>query len=143
MTGGEASHGLPADNLREKIWGLPAIAGAMGLCPAVASILLRSEQMAGMLDVRSGTFVVYADELAEWMRARAGGEGDRVVGLPAVAAMIGVSIPTLRAWIFDPANDVPVCRVGGRWWASRSALERWKAERRTRRQSKPDTGGVV
>jgi len=52
---------------------------------------------------------------------------DRLVGLPAICAVIGVCVPTGRKLARDPACGLPLRMVGGRWWASRRALVAWVA----------------
>lgn len=58
---------------------------------------------------------------------------DRLIGLPQIAAICGLSAPTLRRMALEGTNAIPVRRVGGRWWASRKALAAW-VEAQTGRQ---------
>lgn len=50
---------------------------------------------------------------------------DRLVGLPAIAALVGVCVVTMRKMARDPAMGFPAKMVGGRWWASRRAVQAW------------------
>lgn len=55
--------------------------------------------------------------------------GDRVVGMPGIAARLGVCVVTARKWSRDTAMRLPVSFVGGRWWASGRKLDAWIAAR--------------
>ncbi len=50
---------------------------------------------------------------------------DRLIGMPAIAAALGLSKVTTLKLARERVNDLPVTLVGGRWWASRRALEAW------------------
>lgn len=64
--------------------------------------------------------------LDRW-RADAVLEPNRPVwGLAAIAAILGVSDDSARRWVKDPACDVPIRKVGGRWFAERQALLAWR-----------------
>lgn len=50
---------------------------------------------------------------------------DRIVGIPEIAEVVGVSVVTMRKMVRAGANGIPVRMVSGRWWASRRNLEQW------------------
>lgn len=50
---------------------------------------------------------------------------DRLVGLPAMQAVAGISKPTLLKYLREGKVGFPARRVGGRWWASRREILAW------------------
>ncbi len=51
---------------------------------------------------------------------------DRLEGLPEMAELLGVSIPTMRRLAHTRAESgAPVEWNGGRWWANRAAFSEW------------------
>lgn len=52
---------------------------------------------------------------------------EKLWGAPAIAAALGVSVDTVYRWAKDA--NVPVCRVGGRYFAFRAELDAWMRNR--------------
>lgn len=50
---------------------------------------------------------------------------DRLVGLPAIAGVIGLSKVTLLKHLREGKLGIPAKMVGGRWWASRREILAW------------------
>lgn len=122
--------GKSRDAAEMRVLGVPDIAGILGVSDTTARKLVHAARDG--IPVERGRYGWQASqgELEAWRDAKGGHLADRVVGCPAIAALVGVSVQTLRKYLRDPKSGFPANFVGGRWWASRSAVIAW-CERQT------------
>ncbi|MDE6426819.1 MAG: helix-turn-helix domain-containing protein [Ruminococcus sp.] len=50
---------------------------------------------------------------------------DNYIGLGEMAEYLGVKPVTLRSWVNDPMNSIPVHKIGRLWKFKRSEIDEW------------------
>lgn len=107
----------------DRVFGFAEIAAVVGL----SGETLRRLAYAGEIPVHRETPTLWwasRRELEAWTRTP--GKSDKLVGVPAIAAVAGVCGQTIKNYLADPNNSFPARRVGGRWWASKAEVIAWR-----------------